>query len=44
MDPSRKLASWKTLILEVGLFLLFLVTFGEFVLKKVWAIIGPLFE
>jgi hypothetical protein len=39
---SRNLSDWKLVILEVGMFILFLVTFGEFLIRKVWAVISPL--
>ncbi|MEO8520556.1 MAG: hypothetical protein ABI603_04280 [Acidobacteriota bacterium] len=39
---SRRLTAWKILIIEVGLFVVFLLTFGEFLVKKVWVVIGPL--
>jgi hypothetical protein len=40
---SRKLATWKTLIIEIGIFVLFVVTFGDYLLRKIWAILRPLF-
>jgi hypothetical protein len=38
------LPEYEALIIKVGLFLVFLVTFGEYVFKKIWSVIGPLFR
>ena len=34
---------WKTRIVYAGLFLIFIVKFGKFVVLEVWDVIGPLF-
>jgi hypothetical protein len=39
----HKLTEWEARIIRAGIFLIFLVTFGDYVLKKVWAVVAPLF-
>jgi hypothetical protein len=39
---SRKLSRWKLTVIEVGFFILFLVMFGDFFIRKLWAVVGPL--
>lgn len=39
---SDNLAAWETRIIRYGIFLVFLVTFGDYIFQKVWAVIGPL--
>jgi len=39
---SPPLESLESKIIRVGIFLIFLATFGDYVFQKVWAIIGPL--
>lgn len=39
-DP---IPSWEARIIRWGIFLIFLVTFGDYVFRKVWPIVGPLF-
>ena len=41
MDPFER---WKQVIVHVGVFLVFLATFGEYVFEKLWDVIGPLFS
>ena len=41
---SHRLNRWKAHIFDVGLFIIFLVTFGDYVWGKVWPIIRPLFR
>lgn len=40
---SERLAKVEAAIIRLGIFLVFLVTFGDYVVKKIWPIIGPLF-
>lgn len=40
---SDHLTAWKIRIVEAGIFILFVFTFGDYVLKKVIAIIQPWF-
>jgi len=40
----NSLPEYEALIIKVGIFLVFLVTFGEYVFKKIWTVIGPLFR
>jgi hypothetical protein len=39
---AQKLTGWKLVILEIGLFVLFVVTFGDYLLRKLWSVLGPL--
>jgi hypothetical protein len=39
---SRTLTRWKHIIIEVGFFILFLVMFGEYLIRKLWSVLGPL--
>jgi len=38
---SQRLAVWKLAIFEIGLFVWFVISYGEFLLTKLWKIIGP---
>jgi hypothetical protein len=38
----QKLSAWKALVIEVGLFILFLASFGEYIIRKVAAVVWPL--
>jgi hypothetical protein len=40
MGPFSK---FEAFLVRLGIFLLFLVTFGDYVARKIWAVIGPLF-
>jgi hypothetical protein len=40
---SRKLTDWKLLIFEIGLFVWFVVSFGDFIVTKIWHVLRPLF-
>jgi hypothetical protein len=35
------MGDWERMILRIGLFVLFVVTFGDYVVRTVWTIIGP---
>jgi hypothetical protein len=39
MYKNDPLARWKRLIIDVGIFLIFLVTFGDYVFGKVWPVL-----
>jgi hypothetical protein len=41
---SQTLTNWKLIILEIGLFILFVVTFGDFVIRKLFDIFGRWFR
>ena len=41
---SRTLTRWKLTIFEVGIFLLFVFEFGDYLIRKLWGIVGPLFR
>lgn len=38
--PEDPLGKWETRIIRWGLFLVFVVTFGDFVIKKIWLVVG----
>ena len=38
------LSEWKSSLVSLGLFIIFIVEFGEFVTAKVWHVIAPLFS
>lgn len=38
------LSDLESLIIRPGIFLVFVVTFGEYVFGKIWPLIGPLFR
>jgi hypothetical protein len=40
----ERLHRWEATIIHVGIFLIFLATFSEFVFKKVWPIIKPFLQ
>jgi hypothetical protein len=31
-------------IIRLGIFVVFIVTFGDFVFRKIWPVLGPLFQ
>ena len=37
------LSDWESRIIRVGIFIVFVVTFGDYVISKIWPIIEPLF-
>jgi len=41
---NERLTTWKARIIEIGLFILFVVGFTTFVIYEVKALIGPLFN
>jgi hypothetical protein len=36
-------STWKSGLVSLGLFIIFLFEFGEFVMTKVWHVVAPLF-
>ena len=38
-----RLSEWKARLVSLGLFIIFVVEFGEFATAKVWHVIAPLF-
>jgi hypothetical protein len=40
---SDRLDAWEARIIRWGIFLTFVVTFGEFIIKKIWAVLSPWF-
>ena len=40
---QERLNRWETTIIHLGIFLVFLATFADYVFGKIWPIIGPLF-
>jgi hypothetical protein len=39
----RHLDKLEVQIIRLGVFLIFVVTFGDYVVKKVWSVVKPLF-
>jgi hypothetical protein len=37
------LSRWEVGIVRIGVFVMFIVTFGDYIVRKLWAILGPLF-
>jgi len=40
--PFERRSRWKIYLVEIGSFVLFAATYGQYVVREVWAIIGPL--
>jgi hypothetical protein len=40
---SDRLVAWEARIIRWGIFLVFLATFGDYVFRKVWPVVAPLF-
>lgn len=40
----ERLSVWETRIIRLGIFILFVVTFGDYIFQKVWPILAPLFR
>jgi hypothetical protein len=38
------LSRWKIYLVEIGSLLIFAATYGQYVAREVWSIIGPLFH
>jgi hypothetical protein len=36
-----QLSAWEITIVRLGIFVIFLITFGDFVFHKIWPVIGP---
>lgn len=43
MGDDKSLGRWEVNIIRWGIFLVFVATFGDCVVRKVWPIVGPLF-
>ena len=43
MGTKDPFTTWKYRIFQVGLFLLFVVTFGDYLFQKIWPVVAPLF-
>jgi hypothetical protein len=41
---SDRLSSIETWVVRAGIFLVFLVTFSDYIIGKIWPIIRPLFQ
>lgn len=41
---SNRLCAWKEKLVSVGLFIVFVVEFTEFVIQKIWHIVHPLLK
>jgi hypothetical protein len=39
-----RFSDWKSRLVSLGIFILFVVEFGEFVIERVWHAIAPLFN
>jgi len=39
-----RLSEWTSRLVSLGIFILFVVEFGDFVAERVWRVIGPLFS
>jgi hypothetical protein len=44
MSVTERVNRWKVIIVELGVFLVFLVLFGKFVWSEIGPVIGPLFN
>lgn len=41
---SERLSRYESQIIRLGIFAVFVVTFGDYVIRKIWAVLGPLFK